>query len=140
METFAYPWMDFDREAERHGQWCRCLQGARIWRGQDSANALVMECSCGLFGLGLPEGGEPWVGDARVLPGGSEMQVELTLAVAEQDHGAGASAETRARQSPGMIVKREIGMSQTAPRPRRPVMHDPRRGTRGSAAWKLSDL
>jgi hypothetical protein len=42
------------------------------------------------------------------------MQIELTLAVTEQDHGAGATVEGRARQSRNRIVRQEICLTHAA--------------------------
>ena len=39
--------------------------------------------------LGVAQFGEARINNARITPGGAEMQVELALAVAQQDHAGG---------------------------------------------------
>ena len=43
----------------------------------------------GFLGLGVSELGQAWIDDAGIAAGGAEMQVELALAVAQQDHATG---------------------------------------------------
>ena len=43
----------------------------------------------GLRGLGVAEFGQPRVGDAGVAFGGGKAQIELALAVSQQDHRGG---------------------------------------------------
>ena len=64
------------------------MQGAGVGGGHDAADALIGEGVGGGFGLLVAEGGELGVGDSRVLAGGGEVEVELALSVAEEDHAA----------------------------------------------------
>jgi hypothetical protein len=43
----------------------------------------------GLLRLGVPEYGQARIDDAGIAAGGAEMQVELALAVTQQDHAGG---------------------------------------------------
>ncbi len=59
--------------------------------------------------LPVAEFGQARIDDARIAPRRAEMQVELALAVAQQDHGRGNTGRFRGRQPAGV---RELFVSR----------------------------
>ncbi len=84
--AFANTRMDENGEAERSSKGCRGLQGPCVGRGQDSADPDMAQAVHSCFGLDLPVRGQMGIRNAWIPLGCREVQVELALAVAHQDH------------------------------------------------------
>jgi hypothetical protein len=85
--TLPHDRIDGDWQAQRLGDRAGGLQGSGVWRDDDALDSLPQKLLGGFPRLGVPERGEARVDDAGIAAGGAEMQVELALAVAQQDHG-----------------------------------------------------
>jgi hypothetical protein len=85
--AFANQRVDADRGLDDGGDFRGRLQGAGIGRDEDPGDAGGGERVPGLARLAATFFGEFGIFDTRVAAGAREMQVEVTLAVSEQEHG-----------------------------------------------------
>ncbi len=76
------------RQPQPIGQRRRGLQRARIGRRDDPPDPRLEQRLRRLFRLFVAQRGQPRVLDPRILPGGGEVEIELALAVTQQDHAA----------------------------------------------------
>jgi hypothetical protein len=84
--AFTHDRIDCEGQTERGGNRLGCLQRSGIGRNDDPLDAMPNQFLGGFMCLGVAQAGEAGINDARITPGGAEMQVELTLAMAQQDH------------------------------------------------------
>ena len=87
-EALAHDRIDGDRYPKRGGDRMGGLQGAGVGGHDDALDSLSHKLLGGLFRLGVPERGEAGIDNAGIAAGGAEMQVELALAVTQQNHAA----------------------------------------------------
>ena len=84
--TLADDRVDGNRQVQRGGDWAGGLQCTGVGRNDNLLDLLAGELSGGLLGLGVAERGQGWIDDAGVASRDAEVQVELALAVAQQNH------------------------------------------------------
>jgi len=78
--------LNFDLQAQKAGEGLGRLQRTRIGRGDDPGDRFPCELPRGVFGLVMAILGQASVLDARIAAGCSEVQIELALAMTQQDH------------------------------------------------------
>src|SRR6201999_1701950 len=88
-KTLPYDWVDGDRQPECRGDGAGGFQGAGVGGHDDALDSLAQELLGGVPRLSVTEFGQARVDDAWIDAGGTEMQVEFALAMAQQDHAVG---------------------------------------------------
>ena len=99
----AHQEMDLDGQAELAGDDLRRLQGPGIGAGDQPLDGMGRQGQgCGP-GLALALLGQPGIGDAGIHPRGVEGDIELGLAVAQEDHGDTWIGRGQRRRQAGRI-------------------------------------
>jgi hypothetical protein len=83
---FAHERIDGYLQAQRGGDRADGLQCPCVRRDYDALDALADELLGSFLCLGVTELGQARIDDAGIAPCGTKVQVELALAVAQQDH------------------------------------------------------